>query len=82
MKHCTALPLALVLVLGIHATSSISMMADNMRLKLNAKIKKIADQVAEGLNLEKKSWSSLYDVECEVTQMMKEIDERVEKAVS
>jgi hypothetical protein len=73
---------ALLFSSGLHAISAIAMMADSMRLQLNDRIKKIADQVTEGLNLEKKSWSSLYDVECEVTKMMSEIDERVEKAVS
>ena len=63
-------------------TYLITMVAGNTRRELNASIKKIADKITEGLNLEKKAWSDLHSFECEVARCLNEIDEVVEKAVS
>ena len=63
-------------------TYGITLVAENMRRELNVSIKKIADQVTEGLNMEKKAWSDLHSFECEVDRNLNEIDEVVEKTVS
>lgn len=52
-----------------------------MRHRLQKQIKQIADQVVEGLNLEKKTWSSLDDAETDVENMKSEIDVSVQQAV-
>ena len=63
-------------------TYGITLVAENMRRELNASIKKIADKVTEGLNMEKKALSDSQILECEVDRNLNEIDQVVEKTVS
>lgn len=58
------------------------MVAMGMKQELAAKIKVIADKITGGLNLEKRTWASLHDVEEEVSKMMREVDKTVQEAVS
>ena len=58
------------------------MVALSMKRELDAKIKGIADKITGGLNLEKRVWASLHEVEEEVSKMMHEVDETVQEAVS
>ena len=58
------------------------MVAMGMKQELAAKIKVIADKITGGLNLEKRTWASLHDVEEEVSKMMREVDKTVLEAVS
>lgn len=67
------------LILGkVHEPAPVSMISSIMRRELQVKLKEIGDQIAEGLNLEKRAWSKLHDVEDDVTVMMAEIDKSVE----
>ena len=58
------------------------MVADRMKQELDAKIKVIADKITGGLNLEKRAWASLQEIEEEVSKMMGEVDKSVQGAVS
>ena len=53
-----------------------------MKQELSAKLKCIGNKVAAGLNLEKKTWKNLDEVEAHVTEMMSDIDVTVEEGVS
>lgn len=53
-----------------------------MRHDLDVKLKDISDKVTKGLNLEKKVWESLHEVESEVSKLMAEVDQVVEQVVS
>ena len=46
-----------------HELGPIAMVADRMKQELDAKIKVLADKVTGGLNLEKRAWASLQEVE-------------------
>ena len=77
------LPLAkCALSAKVHELGPIAMVADRMKQELDAKIKVIADKITGGLNLEKRAWASLQEVEDEVSMMMAEIDKNVQDAVS
>ena len=52
-----------------------------MKKELSAKLKCIGNKVAAGLNLEKKTWKNLDEVETHVTEMMSDVDVTVEEGV-
>ena len=58
------------------------MVADRTKQELDAKMKAIADKRTAGLNVEKRAWAGLHEVEEEVSTMMAEVDKDVQKAVS
>ena len=58
------------------------MVAMSMKQELDAKLKVIADKITGSLNLEKRTWASLHEVEEEVSKMMHEVDNTVLEAVS
>ena len=58
------------------------MVAKCMKRELDARIRVIADKITGGLNLEKRAWGSLHEVEEEISRMMAEVDKDVQKAVS
>mgnify|MGYP001802596289 CR=1 FL=1 len=66
----------------LHDTAPLSTIASKMRQELNAKLKNVADKATKGLNLEKRAWNDLHNIESEVESMSMEIDQCVEKAVS
>ena len=77
------LPLAkCALSAKVHELGPIAMFADRMKQELDAKIKVIADKITGGLNLEKRAWASLHEVEEEVSKMMGEVDRSVQETVS
>ena len=78
---CYALYFFFVLV-KTHNIAAIQKIANTLQHKLNEKLRTIADSVTEGLNLEKKTWNDLHQVECDVSRMMSEIDQAVKEAVS
>ena len=65
-----------------HDVAAIQKIATTLQHELHVKLKTLADSFTEGLNLEKKTWNELHDVECEVSNMTSEIDLAVEDAVS
>lgn len=65
-----------------HDTASIPTMAARMRHELHIKLKVIADKITDGINLEKKTWEGLHQVESEVPKLMTEIDRVLEEKVS
>ena len=77
------LPLAkCALSAKVHELGTIAMVADRMKQELDAKMKAIADKRTAGLNVEKRAWAGLHEVEEEVSTMMAEVDKDVQKAVS
>mgnify|MGYP001804336142 CR=1 FL=1 len=66
----------------VHELGSIGLVAKCMKRELDARIKVIADKITGGLNLEKRAWASLHEVEEEVSKMMAEVDKDVQEAVS
>ena len=58
------------------------MVAKCMKRELDGRIKVIADKITGGLNLEKRAWASLHEVEEEISKMMAEVDKDVQEAVS
>lgn len=66
----------------VHELGTIAMVADRMKQELDAKMKAIADKRTAGLNVEKRAWAGLHEVEEEVSTMMAEVDKDVQKAVS
>ena len=53
-----------------------------MRREMSVKLKKIADKVTEGSNLEKSTWKDLDAIEFDVVKMKAEIDHAVDEIVS
>ena len=67
---------------GVHDLASVKMVATAMKQELSAKLRLVGEKVAAGLNLEKKTWKNLDEVEANVTEMMSDIDVTVEEGVS